>query len=92
MRIPRVMIKAKSEIMFIVLPEILSTIKAAIKDMGIPIATQNARRRFKKRVRIIKTKTIPCAPLRSSRLILSLTIVERSNHVARFIPSGILYR
>ena len=41
------------------------------KDMGIPAATQKARRRFRKSARKRKTKTIPCAPLFRSMSILS---------------------
>ncbi len=57
--IPRVMIKAKRDIMLIVSFKESSTIKAAIKEMGIPTATQNARRKFKNKARMIKTSVIP---------------------------------
>ncbi len=57
--IPRVIIKANKEIMLIVAPVKSSTRKAPIKEIGIPTATQNARPRFKKRARAIKTRIIP---------------------------------
>ena len=58
-------------------------------EMGMPSATQNARRRRRKSARIMKTRKNPTRPFRSIRSRRPCNILEKSTHTVREIPSGI---
>ena len=63
--IPKQIINAKREIIFIVSPDIYIIPIAANRAAGIPAATQNAVLALRKTNKRIRTKVKPCRPLRN---------------------------
>ena len=87
--IPSTRMKANSESMFIDMPSSGSTHSAPMKEIGIPIVTQKARRKRRKSASTRKTRSSPWMPFLSKRDRRLCRITVRSELIVSSVPAGI---